>query len=217
MKSIKTALITGDHTFDVSGLYDMFRGFDGVTMYPQHILDFCGDTGDGKSNYEVLIFYNMTTDTPGPAEENALRRAMRDTIDELGDTGQGIVVLHHAILAFPDWSKWSDIVGIRDRDFGYFENQNVTYTIAAPDHPIVRGIDDFSMVDETYTMKDAGDDSTILITTDHDASMKTIAWCRIHGGARVFCYQSGHNRSSFDDRNFRAILRNGIFWAAERS
>jgi len=34
------------------------------------------------------------------------------------------------------------------------------------------------MIDETYTMNDAGEDSDILVTYDQEKSMKTIAWTR---------------------------------------
>jgi type 1 glutamine amidotransferase len=60
------------------------------------------------------------------------------------------------------------------------------------------------------------DDSHVLLTTDHPKSMRTIAWTRQVGQARVFCLESGHDRVTFADPNFRTVLGRGIAWAANQ-
>ena len=72
------------------------------------------------------------------------------------------------------------------------------------------------MIDETYEMASAGEENEILLTTDHPECMKTIAWTRTFGRARVFCLQSGHDDQTFVEPNFREVLRRGIGWAAGR-
>jgi len=42
----------------------------------------------------------------------------------------------------------------------------------------------WEMIDETYTMADAGEGSEILLTTDHAKSMKTLGWMRQYKNAR---------------------------------
>jgi len=68
------------------------------------------------------------------------------------------------------------------------------------------------MVDETYTMADAGSDSEVLITYDHPKSMKTIAWTRQYRKSPVFCLEQGHDHLSWNNRSFRMILQRGIMW-----
>ena len=72
------------------------------------------------------------------------------------------------------------------------------------------------MIDETYTMANAGSDSQILLTTKYHKSMKSIAWTRQHGQSRVFCYQSGHDNQTWVDANFRQVVSRGIQWCAGR-
>ena len=79
------------------------------------------------------------------------------------------------------------------------------------------GIDNFRLIDETYTVEEPGEDNEILLKTDHDSSMKSIAWCRTYRESRVFCYQSGHDNTCFADGNFRRVLESGILWAADPS
>ena len=44
---------------------------------------------------------------------------MKDILNKLGEYEQGLFFLHHGILAFPKWEFWSNIIGIKDRSFGY--------------------------------------------------------------------------------------------------
>ena len=212
MKTMKVGLITGDHPFDVLRLYDMFRGFDDMEVYPQHIVDFATDTGAGRKSYDALVFYNMTMATPTEDAPNG--NALKKAIEGLGSGSQGIVLLHHSLLAFPEMSIWSEMVGVRDRSFGFYDNQSVHYTIEDSEHPILLGLSEFDMVDETYTMAEPGNDSTIIMTTSHEPSSKSIAWCRTYLNSKVFCYQSGHDATCFTNPNFQTILGNGIRWSA---
>ena len=63
-------------------------------------------------------------------------------------TGQGIFVLHHVILAYPKWGRWSDFQpGIKKREFGIIRTE-FAFNVAQKDHPMTA----WDMPDETYTM-----------------------------------------------------------------
>jgi type 1 glutamine amidotransferase len=212
---VKTAVVTGRHPFDVPSFHEALRNMPEVDAYPQHLEDFAADAGKVRDSYGVVVFYNMHMETP-TSEGPWYDRSARIALEKLGETDQGIVVLHHAVLAYPKWGLWNDLVGIQDRSFGYHMNQEVRVHVANPDHPITEGLADFSLVDETYTMASAGEGSDVLLTVDHKLSMATIGWTRRFRNARVFCFQSGHDRLAFADPNFRTILSRGIHWAVGR-
>ena len=133
---------------------------------------------------------------------------MKDMLEMLGETNQGVLVLHHALLAFRQWNFWSNLVGIAERGMGYHHDQTIQVDIANPDHPITHGLHPWTMTDETYTINNAtSQNNDILLTTHHPQSMHTLAWTRQFKQARVFCYQSGHNHTAFNDPNFRAVLQ----------
>jgi type 1 glutamine amidotransferase len=212
---IKMAVITGQHAFDVPAFHNLLRSMPDVDPYPQELDNFCADVGHVREQYDVLLFYNFHRETP--SLENAQGRRRRMVLEEPEKTGQGIFVMHHALLAFPDWPPWSRICGIHERaKFGYYEGQNVRIEVANADHPITRGLAAWEMVDETYTMGDAGADSDVLLTTEHPNSMHTIAWTRQYGSARVFCLESGHDDRAYSDPNFRTVVERGIHWLAGR-
>jgi hypothetical protein len=212
---IRTAVVTGRHPYEVPGFHDCFRAMPEVAFYPMHMEDYASDAGGYRSRYDVVVFYNMHMETPG-GEQNWWDQGAKQALEALGETPQGIVVLHHAILAYPKWPLWSEIVGIEDRSFGYHMNETVRTEIANPGHPITQGLTAWEMTDETYTMDDAGEGSDILLTTDHPRSMRTLAWTRHYRNARVFCYEAGHDTQAFSNLSFREVLSRGIQWVARR-
>ena len=212
---IKTAVITGQHAYDVANFHAVFRNIPEIDFYPLHMEDFVTDTGKGRKEFDVLLFYNMHRQTPMDKDDRT-EKAMIEVLTELGESNQGIFLLHHSILAFPGWGFWSDIVGIKDRSFGFHPNQKISIDVATNQHPITEGVGSWEMEDETYTMEDAGEGSEILLTAEHPKSMKNIAWTRSYKNARVFCFQSGHDNHTFSNPQFRQVISQGIQWLARR-
>jgi uncharacterized protein len=211
----RVAVVTGHHPFDVLGFHAMFRSLPEADFYIQHMEDFAYSSSEARAGYDVVLFYNMHTETP-TGEGSYYDRGIKAALEPLGQTEQGILLLHHAILAFPDWPLWSDIVGIWDRRFEFYHDESIHVEVANPEHPITHGLDAFDMVDETYAMADAGDGSEILLTTQHPRSMRTLAWTRQYKKARVFCLESGHDNSAFAHPLFRTLVSRGIAWCASR-
>lgn len=206
--NISAAVITGGHRFDVPGFQAVFRDMPGIDCYVQHQENWAADVGGVREAYDALLFYNMPRGVPDGVE--------REAFSQLGRSGQGIFLLHHAILAYEQWQPWADMVGIADRSFGYDVDQEVAVDVADADHPITRGMEGWRMVDETYDMASAGEGSRVLLTTDHPNSMRTLAWTRRHGRSRVFCFQSGHDGNAYAHPNFRKVVLRGIRWCAGR-
>lgn len=127
-------------------------------------------------------------------------------------------MLHHAILAYPDWPVWDEMVGMGRRVIRHYQHdERIDVHVAAPDHPAARGVTPWTITDETYLLHNPGPDSQVILTTDHPDSMRSLCWARGYRNARVFCYQSGHGRQAYVDPLFRTVLRNGIFWAVNSS
>jgi len=208
-KPLRVAVVTGGHAFDVINFHKLFRALSGVDAYIQHMDDFVATSESIRDAYDVVVFYHMLM--PGPPDG-----PMKDALAHLGAAEQGILVLHHALLAHPEWAVWSDIVGVANRKFWFYHDQSVPVKVASRKHPITRGLDSWTINDETYTMADAGEGNEILLTTDHPKSMKTLAWTRACKKARVFCFQCGHDNAAWSNATFREVMKRGIQWCARR-
>jgi hypothetical protein len=210
-----TAVVTGEHDFDVPSFQRMWRDLPGVDAYLQGLDNFGAADRRTRETYDVIAFYNFHQENPDHDDEwgEGIEAALAD----LGRTRQGVLVLHHAILAFPDLSLWSELTGIQNRSFDYHNDQRIQVSVAPLDHPVTAGLTDWEQEDETYTMHDAGPGSTVLLTTEHNPSMRTLAWTRTYRQSPVFCLQLGHDRLAFENPQFRQIVAQGIHWLAGRS
>ncbi|NQT85706.1 ThuA domain-containing protein [bacterium] len=218
MHDLQVAVITGSHSYDVIGLERLFRGLDGIDAYIQHLNDFAASPEGVRDGYDAVVFHAMILERGGPTD--ALQPwycgKPRTTLEHLGATGQGIVLLHHGLLAYPEWPVWNAIAGMDDRSFVHYHDETTRVKVVDTEHPVTAGIADWDMLDETYTMQDAGEGCRVLLRVDHPRSMRDLAWTRRYRDSRVFCYQSGHNADTWQDESFREVLRRGILWSAGR-
>jgi type 1 glutamine amidotransferase len=226
IEKITTAVVTGEHTFDVPGLHNMFRSMPEIDYYLQHLDQFIADLGKVRTRYDVVLFYNCHLDTPLGNERGWWQNGTKEALEQLSETGQGIVVLHHGIAAFPQWEFWSELVGIPHMEriwtlesVGFSFCETLHIEIADTEHSITRGLSAWEIYGETFgSLKFfPASDCNVLLTTDHPKmAMKAMAWTHQYKNARVFCLQPGHNNDSYADPNFRTVLSRGIQWAAGR-
>ncbi len=207
-QTIKLAIIVGQHPYDVPEFTRMMRRLSGVDVYLQDLENWAADVGKAREAYDTLLFYNMHREPPN----DACRRA----VESLATAPQGVIIMHHAILAFAGWAPWSDLVGITDRSFKYYPNQAVPVSIADDEHPISQGLAPWTMLDETYTLAEPGADSRVLLRTDHPNSVRALAWTQQRGEARTLVTVLGHGREAYTDPGFQTVLSRGIRWAAGR-
>ena len=209
MSQLQVAVITGGHSFELIEFHQLFRSYAGLDVYIQHLEDFSSSPQEVRDGYETLVFYFMPRQSP--AEGGTPWRAL----EHLAETGQGLVILHHALLAYPDWPLWAEVVGLADsHTFDYYHDEAMNVYPTGVEHPITAGLSPWTIVDETYDMVDAGEGSEVLLTTDHAKSMKTIGWTRAFGRSRVFCFELGHDHVAWEEPHFRTVLERGILWSA---
>lgn len=211
---IKIAVVTGQHPFDVPAFHAVLKSMPDVDFYPQHLEDFVSDAGNTRDFYDVIVFYNHHQQTPGH-ENNWWDNKTRESLMKIGQTSQGILLLHHAIVAYKDWNFWSKLVGIEKRQMEYSHGETLHVKIEKA-HPTTQGLNDFEMIDETYSLPNERPNSEILLTTDHPKSTRALAWTHKFGQAQVLCFQSGHDSETFENPNFRQFLHNSIRWLASQ-
>lgn len=217
MKPIDVAVITGGHWFDVPGFHQLFRALPGVNAFIQHMEDFGNAPQETRDRYAALVFFGMPIETPQDDTSPRARFKPFSALNQMLETGQGVVILHHALMSYPRWELWDALAGMSGRDkFEYYDDQDFTIHVADTDHPITRGLADWPIHDETYILPEPGAGSRVLLSTDYPKSMKAIGWVRQVQKARVFNFQSGHDRHAWENPAFRLVLGRGIRWCAGR-
>lgn len=138
------------------------------------------------------------------------------------DSGVGIAGWHGCMAdSFRNNTTYQFMVG---GQFVAHPDGIIDYTvnIAAPDDPIVAGLDDFQMHSEQYYMHtDPGNE--VLATTTLEGRQSSswvngtvmpVVWKRAWGAGRVFYSSLGHVARDFDVPEAREIQRRGMLWAS---
>lgn len=213
---IKLAVIVGGHPYDVPAFRALWNGLGKCDVYIQDLDNWAASKSDGVyAMYDAFLFYNMNYWGVLSVRDDMDKR-ITDALADLGETGQGIVVLHHALLSFTEMKAYSDMCDVGNRKIRKFGMADLHTHVAVTDHPITKGIRDWNMQDEYFEIDSPRTENTVLLTTDHPESTPQLAWVREHKKARVFCYQSGHGPTAYTNRTYREVLMRGISWAAGR-
>ncbi len=228
-QAIRVAVITGKHPYDVPAFQRMWRELPGVDAYPQHLEEFASSPAETRAGYDALVFFNFNQAVPTGQEvvvgestkasrqEARLDKQILGAIEGLGRREQGIMIWHHALLAWPDWAHWSAVCGMADRSFEDVTCDRVRTSVLDGDHSMTRGLSAWEMDDEVYAMGAPDPGCRVLLGTDHPKSMRALGWVHQFGAARVFTYQSGHNAKAFGDASFRRVMANAMGWLAKRA
>ncbi len=216
---IRVGVVIGGHPYNVPAFHDLFvrmEKSDDLDVYIQDLDNWAASRGDGTyDTYDAFLFYHMNYWGKLSVRDDMDNR-ITDAVANMGKSGQGFVVLHHALLSFREMPVYSQLCGIEERTIHGFGVDDIPVVVSDTEHPITRGISNWVMNDEYFVVDAPVERSRILLTTDHPKSMKPLAWTNQYRNARVFCYQSGHGPSAYADDNFQTILARGIKWVACR-
>ena len=217
---IRVLIVTGGHDFEREPFFDIFKGEKDITYHEvQHPNATRMFHADKRSFYDVIVLYDMWQTIPEEDQDAAL---------DLFRAGKGMVALHHCLASYSNYPEYEEIIGgkyfIQDTKEGnktipastYNHDQTINVRICDPDHPITKGMKDFTIHDETYGGFHVLDGVHRLLETNHPLSGKTIGWCHKYEASRVVYIQLGHDHLAYNNPNYRQLVRQAIRWAAGR-
>lgn len=219
---IKVLVVTGGHDFMEKEFYSLFQGYGDLMVdrlvQPKANAAF----GDGSAMaYDVVVLYDMWEQISDAEKQGFLKYL---------DAGKGLVALHHCLASYQAWPPFMEIIGgtyqlsETPRELGgkmlpqstYKHDQDLSVKVVDTEHPITRGIRDFTIHDETYGGFYVLPDVHPLLTTDHPLSSPVIAWTKPRGPANVAYIQLGHDAFAFNHPNYRRLVVQAIRWAAKQ-
>jgi uncharacterized protein len=214
---IRILVITGGHDYQKEQFNQMLFGLGENISFQIAELPAAYEMflPQNRDKYDVLVFYHMWQDI---TEEQA--KVLSDCIK----SGKPLVALHHSICAFDNWPEYINIIGgkyfhkptvVNGREYpacSYIHDVHFRVKIADRKHPVTAGLDDFDIFDETYKGYYVETGVTSLLVTDELSSTPVIGWAKKYGKARVVTLQSGHDVPTFENPNFRMLLKHSIEW-----
>lgn len=219
-RPIRVLLTYGGHGFEEKAFFAMFDSLPGVVYTKAEMPQAAKSLRSGlKKDYDVIVMYDMTPSFTSEQQKEFVA---------LLNAGIGLVSLHHNIGAHQKWEEFRKIIGgihipreftVDGRKFGpsgSTDDQDLSVTVADKNHPITKGIRDFSIHDETYHKYYTAPEVKILLSTNHPKNEPPLAWVKQYGKSRVFYLMLGHGPSAWRNPHYPVILVNGIRWAANR-
>ena len=220
-QSVRLVIMSGSHGYQTNQFLQMFRDNHEVTfesvVHPNALVKL---RPENATNFDVLVMYDYA--------QKISPEAQADYLDFL-KAGKGVVILHHAIAAYPQWPEYEKILGgryylqpktlvngvekLRSRAK---EGAHIAVKVADASHPVTRGLQDFEIDDETYFGYDVAPDSHVLLSTTNTNNAPTLAWSRSYQGARIVYIQLGHDHLAYENPNYRKLVAQAIRWVAKR-
>ena len=214
---VRVLLITGGHGFDREPFDVFIKSLPGCTVTEvKHPAALAMFRPENRALYDVVLFYDM----PGTISE----QEKKDFTDCL-NAGKGMVVLHHAYCSYQDWPEYQTIIGGRYHEQPWTDSKGVaqpasTYKhdvqfrikVVDKKHPIIKGIKDFDILDETYGRGSVNAGVHVLLATDDPTSTPSIAWTNRYGKSNVATILLGHDNHAWTNPNFVKLLTQAIFW-----
>ncbi len=158
------------------------------------------------TSYDGVLIYANTTKI-SPEQEQALL----DFVEQ----GKGLIPIHCASYCFLNSPKYIDLVGAQFKSHG---TGTFRTTIAAPDHPLMKGFKGFESWDETYVHTRHNDKNRTVLEYREDKSGKEPwTWVRTQGKGRVFYTAWGHDQRTWSNPGFQELLERGIRWAVGKN
>jgi len=214
---IRILVITGGHGYKTEQFNQMLGSMEPQITYRIAELPEAYEMFKpaNRDKYDVLVFYHMWQNI---TEEQKVLFAgcIKD--------GKPVVALHHSICAYDDWPEYWNIIGgkyfhkpttFKGRNFeacSYIHDLHFNVRIADKKHPVTKGLNDFPIFDETYKGYYVADDVTPLLTTEESSSTPTIGWAKEYGKSRIVVLQSGHDVPTFENPDFRKLLKQAVEW-----
>lgn len=217
VKQIRILVITGGHAYKTDEFNQMLSGLGDNITYQIAELPAAYDMflPENRTRYDVLVFYHMWQKI---TDEQA--KIFTECITE----GKPLVALHHSICAYDDWPEYWNIIGgkyfhkpttFKGKDYqpcSYIHDLHFNVKVVNKKNPVTKGVTDFPIFDETYKGYYVEEGVTPLLTTDETSSTPLIGWSKMYGKSRIVVLQSGHDVPTFENPNFRRLLKQSIEW-----
>src|SRR5215471_7079117 len=169
-EKLKLLVVTGGHGFEKEPFFKMFEDNADITFTAAEHSKTNASVYDRDDllTYDVVVLYDMPKEITEPQKKNFL---------SLFERGTGLVVLHHALVSYPNWPDYEKIIGGRypepdpkkpgtvTEQAGYQHDVDIPVVILATNHPITTGVSDFTINDEIYWGFRVQPDITPLFTT----------------------------------------------------
>lgn len=180
------------------------------------------EKADWASRYDVIIHDECSS--------NVKDMAVIDRVLEPHRHGMPAVLLHCGMHSYrsegyPQATPWFEFTGLAST--GHGPQAPIHIEFAKTDHPIIRGFENWTTINEELYNNSAGklhDTATALARgqqttkTKNGEETKTfvVAWTNDYQGTKVFATTLGHNNATVADPRYLDLVARGLLWSCDK-
>jgi type 1 glutamine amidotransferase len=191
----------------------MFDRFQGVT-YREVVQPKANELieSDQLDQFDLILFYDMYDSITVPQKDAYVRMVKQK---------KPLLFLHHSLVSYQDWPEFTQIIGGKyhtkdsTRTSYYQHDDTINVSMSPLRHPVIKGLHDFTIIDETYGNCEILPTVVPLLETDHPRSLPVIGWVNNYLGHEMVYLQGGHGPSAFKDPNYLKVLEQAIRWSVD--
>jgi type 1 glutamine amidotransferase len=129
--------------------------------------------------------------------------------------GGGLLVIHNGISVQRSY-ELLQMIGAKFT--GHPPYQLLNYYGTAKGHPLLDGVDNFTLDEEPYMFEfDPFTKKTVFLEFEFEGKRYPAAWEQAYGLGKVVYLQPGHHAPSFKPDAYRRLVLNSASWAAGRT
>lgn len=153
------------------------------------------------SKFDVVMLYTTRVEL-NPEQEKGLI--------EFVDGGGGLVSIHSSTSMDMKSDAFWKLLGGRFLKHGA---GRFKVKITGKSHPIVQGMTDFEVTDETYRHTFCPG-SKLITLMRRESDSEPVTWVQYYGKGRVFDTALGHDNRTWSNPNFQQLITRALDWAA---
>lgn len=212
---IKIMLVTGGHSFDSEEFFEMFDALKGIE-YVHFEQPKANDelVKNLAKDFDVLVFYDMW---------KTISEREKAAYIKLTKQGMPFLFLHHSIASYQKWPEFEKILGgkyfekdkkVPEELVSTYEHDVWVYSKVVKYTPVTKGLKDLRFFDEIYGNVRVSDDVIPLLKTRHPKSMEVIAWVNRYNKSNIVYLQSGHDKRTYVEADYRKLVSQAINYLA---
>lgn len=170
-------------------------------------------------DYEVIVNAKGNVFSPAnkaPWFEEGVTQVMPNDFRAYIEEGHGFLALHAGNCY--NHERQADMAELVGNDFIGHPPQCDVHLQPVGEHPILRGVEPFTVRDEHYRIDVHAKDADLFLTgtSDTEAATQQAGYTRVMGKGRLCVLTPGHNYNVLLHPQYQKLIQNALDWCAGR-
>jgi type 1 glutamine amidotransferase/glyoxylase-like metal-dependent hydrolase (beta-lactamase superfamily II) len=212
-------VLIGDGPHEPGHIEDGLRPvFEATGVVPHFTVDVKALSAESLARVQLLVILRDGLQRPRTGEKSQyvwMTPEQEKAVVDFVEGGGGFLILHNALGLYPEGGPYLRLAGGRYTGHGPLERFQVE--VVDGEHPVTRGVKDFTVADEQHAPEYDKDKVHLLLRGRSDEGKITAAgWAYEPGRGRLCHLAPGHTREALLHPMYQLLLRNAVTWCLRR-